>query len=59
MKQRGTPYFARPGFAIQAEPADLPNAAGATLVLVEAGKYNNEIQDLNSVNPADWLLYSG
>jgi hypothetical protein len=30
------------------------NPAGATLVLVEVGKYNNEIQDLsNSVNPSD------
>ena len=52
--------FNRPEFAIQAEPAELPNPAGATLVLVGAGKYNNEIQDLsNSVNPPDWLLYSG
>jgi hypothetical protein len=60
MKQRGTPYFARSGLQIQAESAELPNPAGATLVLVEAGKYNNEIQDLsNSVNPPDWLLYSG
>jgi hypothetical protein len=52
--------FARSGLQIQAESAELPNPAGVTLVLVEAGKYNNEIQDLsNSVNPPDWLLCSG